>query len=161
MVVTVAEGWHSGPYQFWLSQSSSAGARGVAFLAALTLASPPVPSQLSQPSLLLLRLDEPHTSQLSELRFSVEASAQVQLSLLGDAALGGSGLPKLSQKFWSRALLLWRLSPPPSRAPGPTGTLREVGAWVTACPAPRLALLPAQHPAEDTAHPSPWPVTHG
>lgn len=83
-------------------------------MAALALPSPPAPSQLSQPSLLLsLWLDaEPHTSQLPELLLSVEVSAHVQLSLLGDLrALEGSALPKLSQKLWSMALLC-ELSPP-------------------------------------------------
>jgi hypothetical protein len=104
-----------GAYQFWLSQPSSTAVDGAAFLAALALLSPLAISQLSQPSLLLfLLLDaepEPHTSQLSELLLPVEASAQVQLSLLGDFALGGSALPKVSQKLWSM-VLFWMLSPP-------------------------------------------------
>lgn len=48
---------------------------------------------------------EPHTSQLSELLFSAEALAHVQLSLLGDLwAVAGSVLPKVSQKLWGRVL---------------------------------------------------------
>lgn len=96
-----------GSYQFWLSQPSSA-VDGAAFLVAFALPSPLAPSQLSQPSLLLfLLLDaepEPQTSQLSELLLPVEASAQVQLSLLGDLALEGSAFPKVSQKLWSMLL---------------------------------------------------------
>lgn len=95
-----------GPYQFWLSQPSSAGtASGTAFLA---------PSPPSPPSLLLFLLveAEPHTSQLSELLLSVEVSAHVQLSLLGDLrALVGSALPKVSQKLWSM-VLFWKWSGP-------------------------------------------------
>lgn len=106
-----------GPYQSWLSQPSSTVGGGVAFLATLARPSPPPPqaSPLSLLSLILL-LDadaepEPHTSQLSELLLSAEASAHVQLSLLGDRwALAGSALPKASQKLWSR--VFWELSPP-------------------------------------------------
>lgn len=102
-----------GLYQSWLSQPSSTCAAGgaVVFLEVLALPSP-LPPQASPTSLwsLLLLLDaepEPHTSQLSELRFSAEASAQVQLSLLGDLwALAGSALPKVSQKLWS-TVLFW------------------------------------------------------
>lgn len=104
-------------YQSWASQPSSTGAGGGAdFLVALALPSPP-PPQASPPSLwsLFLLLDaepEPHTSQLSELLFSAEASAQVQLSLLGDLrALEGSVPPNVSQKLWSM-VLFWELSPP-------------------------------------------------
>lgn len=92
----------------------------MAFLATLARPSPP-PPQASPPSLLslILLLDadaepEPQTSQLSELLLSAEASAHVQLSLLGDRwALAGSVLPKDSQKLWSRVfcelspLLFW------------------------------------------------------
>lgn len=108
-------------YQSWLSQPSSTCVAGVAgFLAALALPSP----QASPTSLwsLLLLLDaepEPHTSQLSELRFSAEASAHVQLSLLGDLwALAGSLLPKVSQKLWSTELLWY---------PWPSGGLGNRG----------------------------------
>lgn len=104
-------------YQLWLSQPSSTWAGfGAAFLVTLGRPSPP-PPQASPPSLLSLFLwlegePEPHTSQLSELRFSAEASAHVQLSLLGDLwAAAGSVLPKVSQKLWGR-VLLWELSPP-------------------------------------------------
>lgn len=108
-------------YQSWLSQpSSTCVAGGAGFLAPLALPSP----QASPTSLwsLLLLLDaepEPHTSQLSELRFSAEASAHVQLSLLGDLwALAGSLLPKVSQKLWSTALLWY---------PWPSGGLGNRG----------------------------------
>lgn len=93
---------HGRAYQSWLSQPSSTGA--AAFLVALALPSPP-PPQASPRSLLSLFLlldaePEPHTSQLSELLFSAEASAHVQLSLLGDLwPLAGSALPKVSQKL--------------------------------------------------------------
>lgn len=105
-----------GPYQSWLSQPSSTAGGGAAFLATLALPSPP-PPQASPPSplSLFLLLDaepEPHTSQLSELLLSAEASAHVQLSLLGDLwALAGSALPKASQKPGSKGLL-WEWSPP-------------------------------------------------
>lgn len=108
-----------GAYQSWLSQPSSTGAAGgTAFLGALALPSP-LPPQASPRSLLSLFLlldaePEPHTSQLSELRFSAEASAHVQLSLLGDLwPLAGSALPKVSQKLWST--VFWGLSPLPLR----------------------------------------------
>lgn len=96
-------------YQSWLSQPSSTGTTGgVAFLEVLALPSP-LPPQASPRSLwsLFLLVDaepEPHTSQLSELLFSAEASAHVQLSLLGDLwPLVDSALPKVSQKLWSTA----------------------------------------------------------
>lgn len=104
-------GCRAGAYQSWLSQTSSA-VGGAAFLVALAVpslvalaASSPPPHQASQPSplSLFLLLDaepEPHTSQLSELLLSAEASAHVQLSLLGDrCALAGSAVPKASQKL--------------------------------------------------------------
>lgn len=119
---TAAKG--PGAYQSWLSQpSSTCVVGGAGFLVALALPSPP-PPQASPTSLwsLLLLLDaepEPHTSQLSELRFSAEASAHVQLSLLGDLwALAGSVFPKVSQKLWSTELLWY---------PWPSGILGNKG----------------------------------
>lgn len=88
--------------------SSSTTGGGAAFLAVLARPSLPPPQVSPPPLSLFLSLDaepEPHMSQLSELLFSAEASAHVQLSLLGDLwALRGSALPKASQKLWSMVL---------------------------------------------------------
>lgn len=79
---------------------------GGVVLAVLALPSP-LPPQASPRSLWSLFFlvgaePEPHTSQLSELLFSAEVSAHVQLSLLGDLwPLVDSALPKVSQKLWS------------------------------------------------------------